>query len=154
MKSITRGSPNSFSAGISNKLLHCFLFVFLLFSAQCGRLNLADLQPHTPSDWPLYGGDPGRTHAKPIAVSPPFELVWEKKITAAIGQTILHQDGMIFIPTLNGKIDILRLRAAKLLGNSSCLAAPSELSHCMDHRRLWCAAMKTGHPSDRYENRR
>ena len=116
MKSITRGSPNSFSAGISNKLPHCFLFVFLLFSAQCGRLNLADLQPHTPSDWPLYGGDPGRTHAKPIAVSPPFELVWEKKITAAIGQTILHQDGMIFIPTLNGKIDILRLESGKTVG--------------------------------------
>ncbi|MBN1542620.1 PQQ-like beta-propeller repeat protein [candidate division KSB1 bacterium] len=106
----TNGSLNSFSAGIFKSLRLLLIPALILTLIQCGGPAFPHLQPRSGQSWLLLGGDPGRSHFSPVALSTPLKLAWHHKITAAVGRTLLYQDGLLFVPTFNGKIDVLVLR--------------------------------------------
>jgi len=93
------------------------LLCLFLFFWNCGSLKIKNFD-HTTStaDWPLYGGAPTRIHHTSNNVAPPLDNLWVYKASSAINRSLLVVNGILFAPTLDGKIDAIDIYKGEKIG--------------------------------------
>jgi outer membrane protein assembly factor BamB len=81
------------------------LFVTLFLSACSRPLRIAETDRFAGiPDWPRFGGDLQNRHVSSKLLRPPLQLVWTKKASAAIGQSLVVVDGIVYFATMDGRI--------------------------------------------------
>ncbi len=99
------------------KRFHFFILTILILTS-CAKIKL---QKHSqlntnPSDWGMYGRNPGRTNEYPGSISLPLKLKWHLNASAAIERTILVRDSVIFFSTMDGRIYAYNIETRKKIG--------------------------------------
>lgn len=89
----------------------------LLLFWNCGSLKIKRFnQANSNANWPVYGGTPARLHHTANQLAPPLDNLWIHKTSSAVNRALLAVDGILFAPTLDGKIDAVDIREGEKIG--------------------------------------
>lgn len=77
-----------------------------------------NLNNSTAQNWYLFGGVPQRVNYHTDTLSPPLNLYWEYKASAAISPTLVAVDGILYFATLDGRIYALNIETGEKIGKN------------------------------------
>ncbi|MFQ5674593.1 MAG: PQQ-binding-like beta-propeller repeat protein, partial [bacterium] len=94
------------------------LFLVACLSWACRSFSLPDINRSVSDvrNWLLYGGEPNRSGFRHRPTRPTFEHVWTYELTSAPGKAITVANGIVVIPTLDGRIDFVDIETGQRLG--------------------------------------
>ena len=101
--------------------LNYFLFTGLIFSllfiAACRRIAVKNpLQPDINFDWPQFGLDPQHTGYRPVNMTPPFKLIWDRGTTSTPGPSLVATRGVVLFGTYEGDVAGFNVNTGKKAG--------------------------------------
>jgi outer membrane protein assembly factor BamB len=65
--------------------------------------------------WSQSGGAPGREGQRVATLAPPFEVAWDYNATSAIGPTLVVAEGILYIATMDGRVDAIDIETGERL---------------------------------------
>jgi len=83
----------------------------------CSSLSLQHVVADQSQGWFQWGGNPSRTAATDAILQWPLELKWRYRSSAAVMPSLLVQDQLVFITSMDGKQESLRLSDGKSYGS-------------------------------------
>jgi outer membrane protein assembly factor BamB len=93
------------------------LWLLLAFITGCSPLRLQVAPRVRAEDWPMQGGDIGRTNVAHEVLSPPLAVAWEFDAAAGFGSApAVTAESVAFIGTLKGELEAVRLATGKGIG--------------------------------------
>lgn len=107
-----------------------FLMICLIFIS-CAKIQLKNIFQIQlfETNWTMYAGNPARTNFFPGDISLPLEPVWRFKASAAIEQTLLIDDGVVFFTTMDGNIYALNISTGKKIGHKKIVIHATSILH-------------------------
>ncbi len=85
------------------RFISFLLFIFLLNCAKIQLHKWPVIVTEIPN-WTIWGGNIARTHVYPKKLQLPLELKKHFKTSAAVGKSLLVEDGLLFYTTMDGNI--------------------------------------------------
>ena len=67
-------------------------------------------------NWPEFGGSAARLNHREQTLPPPLALKWTYKATSAIGPSLVTVDGLAYVITLDGRLDIVAVATGDRIG--------------------------------------
>lgn len=92
------------------------LLILLFISTACNRFVAPLPETQNPSsNWPMAGANPARTSNLATELAVPLAEVARLKLTSAVAQNLLVHNGILFAPTLDGKLFTIDLATKRIL---------------------------------------
>ncbi|MFQ5648954.1 MAG: PQQ-binding-like beta-propeller repeat protein [bacterium] len=95
------------------------ILVLTLSSAACNKtfvLKEKFTRNAVGQNWTLFGGDSARLNYRDRALRPPLRLKWTYKATSAVGSSLVVANGVAYVPTLDGRLDVVSIATGERLG--------------------------------------
>ncbi len=89
-------------------------------------------------DWTVAGGDFGRTGYRNATLPQHLLQTWTHKTTSAVGPTLVVADGLVYVPTLDGRLDVVDVRSGDRIGRQK-LAGNLEATSVYSQGNLFIA---------------
>jgi len=96
------------------KILLVTVLVYLVGGCNNFAIKQSD-KTVSPTNWTHFGGSTSRSGAHQIGVQAPLENIWRYKGTSAIGSTLLAIDGVLYLTTMDGRLDAVNIETGKKL---------------------------------------
>lgn len=100
--------------------VHFFLttFILVMLLMMCTKIKIKPTEFIDSSipNWTMYGGNPQRTNAYVDSINFPLELFWLKKASSAIEKALVIVDSVIYLGTMDGKIQTVHIQTGDKLG--------------------------------------
>lgn len=80
----------------------------LLFSCRSFKVGAyLEEKDENPEVWSQAGGAAERDGQRAATLAPPFNVAWDYSATSAIGPTLVVAEGIVYISTLDGRVDAI-----------------------------------------------
>ena len=90
----------------------------LNFSCKSSFKPVAISNNSSTTNWILSGGSPNRNNFRNRTLAPPLKNIWIYKSTSAIGPSLITADGVVYVTTLDGRLDAVDITSGKKIART------------------------------------
>ncbi len=111
------------------KFIDIFSFILvIIFLTNCSRTLIIRNEPEKHIGWNLFGGDSKHSNNIFSSLNSPLKVKWKFKTSSSIGTSPIVSNGIIYVPTLDGRIEAFNIKnghkSGKIKTNIGIIAAP------------------------------
>lgn len=110
-----KGSPE-FPGRQGNKLRFLLILAVLVGCSKTFVLPKKWPEHNATNNWLIFGGSPDRSNHVDAIIPPPLSNKWTFKASSAIGPSMIAVDGILYAPTLDGKLEVVNIADGERLG--------------------------------------
>lgn len=108
-----------FFPAVNKSAIRLIRWTLLVLLFSCSSLTVIKHDLPIPSGnhpWPVFGGDLQRTNYRQKPLSQSLQNSWIYKASSAIGPTLVAVDGIVYLASLDGRVDAVDIKTGEQIG--------------------------------------